>query len=469
MASGMRRILRGCYGALWLLAPASSLEARAEPAERPNVILFVVDDMGWRDPAFMGSRFYLTPAMDAMASQGMVFTQAYSDGPNCAPTRASLMTGRATPRHGVITVGNSNRGKAKNRRLIPIANQTVLPDGEQTLAELLGSVGYDTWHLGKWHLGKDPRSQGFDVNVGGNHTGSPRGGHFSPYKNTELGDGPEGQALAERLTSEAIGLIEAREERPFFMHFSHYAVHTPVQARPEEAALFAEREPDGGQKRADYAALLASVDRSLGRLMACLVEQELDQQTLVILISDNGGHGPSTSMLPLRGTKGMLYEGGIRVPMVVRYPGQVKPGSCDLPVLTRDIFPSLASLVGAPEPEQELDGTDLSGLWLGESEGPGERSLYWHFPAYLAATSRKQGHWRTTPVGALRRGRWKLLEFFEDSHRELYDLQADPGESRNLSAEQPELLEQLGADLVRWREHVGAEVPRELEPAYKAD
>ncbi|MFT7677571.1 MAG: arylsulfatase A-like enzyme [Planctomycetota bacterium] len=453
----------------WLLAAAHGAQAEPSLDSRPNVILFVVDDMGWRDPAFMGSRFYLTPAMDAMAAGGMVFTQAYSDAPNCAPTRASLMTGRATPRHGVLTVASSSRGKAKHRRLIPIENQTVLPDGEQTLAELLGSAGYDTWHLGKWHLGKDPRTQGFDVNVGGNHTGSPRGGHFSPYKNQKLLDGSEGEALAERLTTEAINLISGREQGPFFMHFSHYAVHTPVQARPEEAAVFAERTPDGDQKRPDYAALLASVDRSLGRLMACLKEQEIDEQTIVILISDNGGHGPSTSMLPLRGTKGMLYEGGIRVPMVVRYPGHVKPGSSDLPVLTRDLYPSLAALVGAPKPQHELDGADLSGLWLGASAGPVERSLYWHFPCYLAATSRKQGRWRTTPVGALRRGRWKLLEFFEDGHQELYDLAADPGESRDLSAEQPELIKQLGADLARWREQVGGRVPMEPEPAFTED
>ncbi len=445
--------------------------ASAEPqAEKPSFVFILIDDLGWRDVGFQGECFFDTPRIDALAEQGMVFTSAYANAPNCAPTRACLMSGQYTPRHGVYTVGSSERGKAEHRRLIPVPNRTDLADEIETLPEALKSHGYVCASIGKWHLGADPRSQGFDVNVGGFQPGSPPGGYFSPYENRHLEDGPEGEYLTDRLTEEAIEFLRENRERPFFLYLSHYAVHTPTQAKEELVARYRDRPARGTSSHVKYAAQVTSADESVGRVLDALDELDLAERTVVVFFSDNGGYAKVTSMRPLRGAKGMLYEGGIRVPMAVRWPGRIPPGSrCDEPVIGIDFYPTFLELAGAEPPEEhELDGLSLAPLLLGTGRLERE-AIFWHFPAYLQAYVKSSRSWRTTPAGAVRAGRYKLVEFFEDGRLELYDLLADVGETRDRSGAMPEKTAELHRMLREWREAVDAPVPTEPNPEYEDD
>jgi arylsulfatase A-like enzyme len=438
-----------------------------EKAARPNVVFFYVDDWGWTDAGFLGSAFYETPHMDRLAAEGMRFTDAYSGGPNCAPSRATIMSGQYTPRHGVFTVNKSTRGKSKDRKLIPIENRRVLLDEVVTLAEALREAGYVTANVGKWNLGDDPRTQGFDVNVAG-YIGGPRGGYFAPYGLPDLEDGPEGEYLTDRLTEEALAFIDEHADEPFFLYFPHFAVHTPIQSRDDLREKYEAREPDENHRNAEYAGMLESVDHSLGRVLAKLDELGLRGNTLVFLHSDNGGHGDFTCNAPLRGGKGMLYEGGIRVPLVARWPGRIAAGAtCDEPVHGVDFYPTLLELAGArPPANQALDGRSLVPLFDGAPELERD-ALFWHFPAYLQAYRGTIGPWRTTPVGVVRQDDLKLLEFFEDGRIELYDLAADPGEAVDLAASRPEEARSLHARLKTWREEIGAAIPAEPNPKYE--
>ncbi len=449
-----------------IAAANPSPSAAATQAARPNVVFFLIDDLGWKDAGFMGSRFYQTPHIDRLSKQGMVFTSAYSNGPNCAPTRACLMSGWYSPRHGIYTVGSAARGQSRFRRLIPTKNKTTLDDGVIILAESLKAAGYRTAHMGKWHLGADAKTQGFDVNIAGNRSGSPRGGYFSPYRNPQLPDGPKGEYLTDRLTDEALKFVEANRSQPFFLYLAHYAVHTPIQAKAELTAKYEKRKPDQYHNNAKYAAMIDSVDQSVGRVLKKLEELKLAENTIVVYTSDNGGHGPVTSQHPLRGSKGMLYEGGIRVPLIVRWPGHVKPGSrCDVPVASIDFYPTLLNVTGAKPPKQLLDGENLVPL-LKQSGRLKRTALYWHFPAYLQGNRGNQSPWRTTPAGAVRTGNWKLLEFFEDGRLELYNLKDDIGERTDLSRKMPEKTRELHRLLKDWRAAVHAPVPREKNPGF---
>ena len=437
------------------------------PRRRPNIVFILIDDLGWKDVGFMGSRYYLTPHIDRLASQGMVFSRAYANAPNCAPTRACLMSGQYTPRHGVYTVGSSQRGQSRYRKLIPIKNKTVLDPKIVTLGEALKRAGYVTASMGKWHLGDKeagPTGQGFDVNVGGNSAGHPRS-YFSPYRNKDLPDGPKGEYLTDRLTDEALKFIEANRKRPFFLYLPHYAVHTPIQAKKALIAKYKARKSDGGQKNPAYAAMIESTDEGVGRIMAKLDELKLADDTVVIFFSDNGGHGGVTSMAPLRGAKGMLYEGGIREPMIVRWPGRAKAGSrCETAVIGVDFYPTLLEIAGAKRPKgQVLDGVSLVGLMV-NGEPLAERGIYWHFPAYLQASG--AGRWRTTPAGAVQKGDLKLLEFFEDGRNELYKIARDIGEKTDLAGKLPEKTKQMHELLKAWRKSVRAPVPTQRNPEY---
>ena len=446
---------------------------RPVPARRPPNILFIlVDDMGWRDAGFMGSRYYETPNMDRLAREGMVFTQAYTCGPNCAPSRASILTGEYTPRHGIYTVGNSARGRAALRKLIPIKNTTVLARRFVTFAEALKPAGYRSASIGKWHMGDDPgfgpKGQGFDVNVGGWHLGHPRS-YFSPYHNPALEDGPRGEYLTDRLTAEALKFLEENRDRPFLLYLPHYAVHTPLQAKRALIGKYKAKKPWMGQHNPVYAAMVESVDRGVGRILDKLRELGLEENTVVILSSDNGGVKGITSQAPLRGGKGMLYEGGIRVPMIVRWPGHVRPGSrCDTPVIGVDFLPTFLDLAGLPAPRGPvLDGVSI--LPLLEGKKIPERPLFWHFPAYLQGRNvegSRDPFFRTRPCGVVRKGRWKLIEYFEDHALELYDLETDPGETRNLAASRPGKVKELMAVMRAWRKEVGAPVPVKPNPKY---
>jgi len=440
-------------------------------AQQPNVIFILVDDLGWRDVGFLGSEYYETPNIDRLAREGVVFSQAYAVAPNCAPSRASLLTGQYTPRHGIYTVNSSERGRAENRKLIPVPNTTVLAPEHVTVAEILAGAGYATAMIGKWHLGDapdhDPSSHGFQVNIGGNRAGHPRS-YFSPYENEDLPDGPEGEYLTDRLTDESLRFIEDNRGRPFFLYLSHYAVHTPIQAKDELTARYADKSASNGQDNPSYAAMIESLDQGVGRILDKLIELEIDEKTVVVFLSDNGGHGQVTSMQPLRGAKGMLYEGGVRVPMIVRWPGSVESNSrCDVPVTMVDFFPTILDLIGvSPPADMPQDGENLAPLLRGGTALDRD-AIFWHFPAYLESGRGADTPWRTTPAGAVRQGDWKLIEFFEDGRLELYNLADDIGESQDLSAAMPDKTASLHRVLRDWRASVGAPVPTELNPLYR--
>ena len=454
------------------------LGSTATAADRPNFVLIYIDDLGWADVGFNGSRFYLTPNIDRMAREGMQFTNAYANAPNCAPSRACLMSGLYSPRHGVYTVGSSKRGSVKARRLVPTRNKTTLAPRFQTIAESLRAAGYATAHMGKWHLGggaqTGPKGQGFDTNVGGNRTGTPRGGYFPPYRNPQLKNGPEGEYLTDRLTSEAVEWITDHKDQPFFLYLAHYAVHTPIQAKRKLIAKYRNRKPYRGQRNPRYAAMIDSMDQSVGRVLATLKKHKLDEKTMVIFYSDNGGFGGATSNRPLRGAKGMLYEGGIRVPMAVRWSGRVKPGTrCDVPVIGVDFFPTFAELSSSKTPKR-LDGKSFVRLLKDPTNKDlSERSLFWHFPAYLQGKVKgaRDNFFRTRPAAAIRKGKWKLIEYFEDGHLELYNLQTDLGEKENLAKSKPEIVKRLHAEMKQWRKDVKAPVPTErnerFDPSFK--
>ena len=443
---------------------------------KPNVVLIYIDDYGWRDVGFNGTKFYETPNADRIAREGMNFRSAYANAPNCAPSRACLMSGLYSPRHGVYTVANSDRGKAALRKIIPTKNTTVLADEFVTLAEALKAGGYKTATMGKWHLGDDPTTQGFDINIAGREWGSPSGGGYhSPYKYPNLVNRKKGEYLTDRLGTEAAQFMEANKERPFFLYLTHYAVHTPIQAKPELTAKYEQKTPTDKQTNAKYAAMIESMDDSVGTVLDTLDRLKLADNTIVIFYADNGGHGGVTSNAPLRGSKGMLYEGGIRVPMAVRWPGVVKPGTTsDEPVIGIDLYPTLLEATQTKLPARvNLDGTSMLPLLSDAGASLFRPAIYWHFPAYLQGYTKRHGPFRTTPAGAIRMGDWKLIEYFEDGVLELYNLSDDIGEEQNLAKREAKRTAEMHSMMKAWRRATNAPVPKEKNPkfdpaAYKA-
>ncbi|MEX0866772.1 MAG: sulfatase [Pirellulales bacterium] len=446
---------------------------KADSDRVPNIVLILADDLGYADLGCMGSEYYETPHIDALARDGVRFTSAYTNAPNCAPTRAALLSGRQYPNNPIYTVGSGARGNADRRKLIPADNDTTLPTEFFTLAEALQGAGYRTCHVGKWHLGTPgeagPQEQGFDVNIAGNHSGSPQGGYFSPYRNPQLeNSGPRGEYLTDRLTDEAIQFIEDNRDKPFFLYMSHYAVHTPIQAKPSLTRKYADKTGRRGHDNAAYAAMIESLDDSVGRLWETLQRLDLADNTWVVFYSDNGGlggYGPQASNIthnfPLRGGKGMLYEGGIRVPLLIRHPsGTPRGATCDVPVTSIDFYPTLLELCGVEPPAGvALDGESIVPLLKDPAAGRLKRqALTWHFPGYLQGYGTSD--WRTTPAGAIRLGNYKLIEFFEDGTLELYNLADDVGEKNNLVEAKPEVAKKLHNALVAWREQVQAPMPR---------
>ena len=456
------------FNVAWTAPSATAAEEK--PTRRPNVVFILADDLGWTDLGCYGSRYYETPNIDRLCRQGMKFTAAYTCGPNCAPTRACLMTGRYTPRHGIFTVGNSDRGLERFRKLVPVPNRTRLPLSEQTMAQVFKQAGYATAMFGKWHLGGKrgyhPLQRGFDEAI------VTAGRHFR-FKTNPPRKVPPDAYLADWLTDRAVDFIRRHRREPFFLYLPHFAVHTPLQAKEELIAKYRRKPPVGGHNNPVYAAMIDSLDQSVGRILATLDELGLSRHTIVIFTSDNGGvggygslGGPAgrniTDNSPLRRGKGCLYEGGIRVPLVVRWPECIPPGSvCHEPVITVDFLATFRQLLRIDSPPKNpLDGLSLLELWRSGGKARLDReAIYWHFPAYLQANVRR-GTWRTTPAGAIRTRRYKLIEYFEDGRLELYDLQNDIGERHNLAAKQPELARRLHQMLKDWRRRVGAPMPR---------
>ena len=445
------------------------LLAAGTPARKPNFVYINMDDLGWMDVAYMGSKFYETPNVDKLASQGMIFTNAYSNAANCAPSRACLMSGQYAPRHGVYTVGSSARGSARTRKLIPIRNRTDLPDKNVTLAEALKPAGYVCATMGKWHLGEDPTTQGFDVNVAGGRAGMPRS-YFSPYRNKRLPDGPKGEHLPRRLTTEAIKFVEANKGRPFFLYLPYFSVHTPLQGKKNLIAKYSSKPKAPGQGNATYAAMIDSADCNIGRLMDKLDKLGLTENTVVVFTSDNGGVRNISSQAPLRAGKGSYYEGGIREPLIVRWPAKVKPGTkCDAPVIGVDFYPTFLEMAGARKPGGKvLDGVSIMPLLARMGNFP-ERPLFWHFPIYLQGYGNDDARdplFRTRPGCCVRLGYWKLHEYFEDRGLELYNLKDDVGERNNLAEKMPEKVKELHGIMLRWRKELSAPVPAEKNPRY---
>ncbi len=432
--------------------------AGCAPIDKPNIVFILIDDLGWADLGCCGSRYYETPRIDRLARQGMRFTDAYAACPACSPTRASILTGKY-PARLHLTDWIPGWTPPNPRLLIPDWRK-YLPREEVTIAEVLDSAGYATAAVGKWHLGGPPyfpEHQGFDLNVAGSNAGAPAS-YFHPYGGRpRLPGGKPGEYLTDRLTDEAVAFINARRDAPFFLYFCHYAVHTPIQAKKEMVAKYQGKPGADGQASPVYAAMVESVDESVGRILDTLDQLDLADRAVVILFSDNGGllRPTATSNAPLRSGKGFPFEGGVRVPLIVRWPGVVPPGNvCREPVTSVDFYPTLLAITGLegdPRHNANVDGVSLLPL-LNQDGAPARDAVYWHYPHYNPIGG--------YPYGAIRQGAWKLIEFYEDMHVELYNLEDDLGETADLAAEKPDLAATLRAKLHQWRTEVGAQMPR---------
>jgi arylsulfatase A-like enzyme len=444
----------------------------AVAADRPNIVFILADDLGWTDLACQGSKYYETPHIDRLAAEGLRFTDAYTCGPNCQPTRAALLSGQYAPRTGMYTVGGIDRFNWQSRPLKPAENVRKLSLEKVTIAQALKQSGYATGMFGKWHLGNDaehhPARRGFDEAI------ETSGRHFD-FKTDPKQDVPKGAYLADWLTDRAVDFVRRHNDQPFFLYLPHFGVHSPHEAKQELIARFKDKPAAGGHHDPTYAAMIASVDESVGRVMATLKELNLDQKTLVIFTADNGGVGgyqaagvkkanSITDNAPLRGGKGMLYEGGVRVAFMARWPGVIAAGKTSAtPIISVDMYPTLLEIASAAPPSnQPLDGRSILPVLKSGGQATLDRPLFWHFPGYLGAG---MDSWRTTPVGAVRRGDWKLLEFFEDGRLELYNLAQDLGQKRDLASAEPQRVQTLHAELVAWRKQLGAKMPTRNTPS----
>ena len=485
----------------------SSLNAANIPIKKDmntdklNFVFVLIDDMGWTDLGCFGSSFYETPNIDRLCDEGMKFTNAYAACSVCSPTRASIMSGKYPARIDLTNyIGGGARGK-----LLPAFYNHQMASEEITMAEAFKENGYTTFFTGKWHLGGDPKywpeHQGFDINKGGWRKGAPsysytneegkkvstnkkfKGGYFPPYDNPRLDDGPEGEYLTERLTDESIKFLEQRDkDKPFLLYLSHYAVHNPQQAKKEYIEKFERKlskmkknegpefEPEHRNKtrliqnQPIYAAMVQHVDDSVGRVMKKIKELGLEKNTAVIFMSDNGGlstsEGMPTSNLPLRAGKGWAYEGGIREPVMVKWPGVTKPGSvCDVPIISNDFYPTMLDMASLPlKPKQHVDGVSFASLLKGKKKLD-RKAIYWHYPHYS-----NQGD---TPSATIRMGDYKYIEHFEKgSIAELYNLKDDLGERNNLAKKMPGKTKELKSMLHKWLKSVDAKMPKP-NPNYK--
>ncbi|MFW6279377.1 MAG: sulfatase [Bacillota bacterium] len=453
---------------------------------KPNIVFILLDDMGWKDIGCYGSEFYETPNIDRLAQEGMRFTDGYAACPVCSPTRASIMSGKYPATVGVTDwIGAHTRGK-----LIDAPYIDHLPAEEKSLAQALSEGGYNTWHIGKWHLGEEPyfpENHGFDVNIAGCEMGNPgRDGYFSPYNVENLSDGPEGEYLTDRLTTEAIDLIKNNDDHPFYLNLCYYAVHTPIMGKKEYVNKYKTKAKSLGldniktfelgdnfpcehkknrrikrrlvQSDPEYAAMVQSVDENVGRLMETLEEIGEAENTVIVFTSDNGGlataEGSPTCNLPLNEGKGWMYEGGTREPMIIKWPGMIEPDSiCSEPVTSPDFYPTLLEMAGLDLiPEQHQDGVSLVPLLTGENKSLDREAIYWHYPHY--------GNQGGTPGSSIRMGDYKLIEFFEDGRVELYNLRQDVGEKNNIAEQKPEIAAEMKQKLIRWRKSVEAKIPQ---------
>ncbi|MBB6052892.1 sulfatase [Armatimonas rosea] len=450
----MQRTLIVFLTLLTLLFPRP---AGARGPGQPNIVFIFADDLGWRDVGYQGSDFYETPVIDRFAKEGMVFTHAYAAAGNCAPSRACLLSGTYGPRHGVYAVDSTNRGPKELMRLVPYPNKQGLLEENITLADALKSAGYATGHFGKWHLmhpteGALPSQQGFDET-------------YDSFGNGPLKEGGEGNQTGPpsdpkgvfTLTNKACAFIEKNKAKPFFVYLAHHGIHSPLQAQPGTLAKFKAKTPGIEQRNAKYAACVAALDSSIDILLKKLKELNLAKNTIVVFTSDNGATQQS-SQEPLRGSKGGYYEGGIREPLIVRWPGVTKPGSvCATPVINIDFYPTFLEAAGA-KPPKLLDGESLVPLLKGGSTLK-RQAIFWHFPGYLndPVIRGRDKDFRTRPISVIRKGDWKLHLYHEEwvldggkNALELYNLKDDIGERSNLADTNPSKRDELLKDLLAW-------------------
>lgn len=455
---------------------AVSVDAMAADASQTNVILILIDDLGWKDVGCFGSEYYKTPYIDQLAGEGMRFTDGYAACNVCSPSRAAIASGKYPARLLLTQWLPSGRWSATKNKLREGRYLANLPLEEVTIAEAMREAGYRTAFMGKWHLGTEtyyyPEHQGFDLNVAGRDYGAP-GSYFYPFeggwnipttgqrlrKESPL-SGKQGDYLPDRLAEEAEKFIRESADKPFFLMLSHYAVHTPLQAKKEKIDRYSKVPEEQRQGKPTYAAMVESVDDSVGRVMATLRDLKLDERTLIVFTSDNGGNGRVTDHAPLRANKGSNYEGGIRVPFIIKWPGKTSPGSVsDEPVIGMDLYPTILEATGQDlKPHQHVDGKSLVPVLTG-SGAVKRDAIYWHYPHY-------NQHPSAFPSGVIRAGDWKLIEAFETKTRSLYNLADDIGETKDLSAEEPAKLAELHGMLKAWRDEVGAD-PMRPNPEYE--
>lgn len=464
--------------------------------EQPNIVMILLDDLGWRDLSCQGSKYYETPNIDKLFEQGMRFDNAYAACPVCSPSRASILTGKYPARLQLTDWIDHNGYHPCRGKLIDAAYIHGLPVSEHSLAASLHKEGYQTWHLGKWHLGKEdtwPDKHGFDVNIGGCAWGHPAKGYFSPYHIPTLSDGPEGEYLTNRLATEADNLIRRRDKsKPFYLNYWHYAVHTPLQACEDDIAYFTEKskkmhldrlvpyqegeyfpiEQKKDQRvlrrviQSDpvYAAMIYSMDRTVGQLMETLREEQIENQTIIIITSDNGGlstaEGSPTCNYPLSEGKGWMYEGAVRVPLAVIWPNHIAAGSISHEIVTSpDFYPTLLELADLSlHPDQHVDGISFAGILTGKKAKLNRDCIYWHYPHY--------GNQGGTPFSAMRSGKWKYIESHEENSRHLYNLEDDIEEKHDVASQNPELVRKFHRKLDAWLNDCRAAIP-EHNPMYK--
>ncbi|WP_372775375.1 sulfatase [Mangrovibacterium sp.] len=457
--------------------------------EKPNVLFILADDLGYTDLSCMGSKYYETPNIDQIAENGMVFTNGYAACQVCSPSRASILTGKFPARHGITDwigekSGEEWRTMGRSSKLLPAGYEHRLSADFVTLPEALKSSGYRTFFAGKWHLGDQgswPEDHGFDINIGGWDSGSPRGGYFSPYQNPNLTNGPDGENLEMRLASETVKFMRENKDKPFLAYLSFYAVHGPLQTTREKWEKYRAKAEEMGiaesgfemerrlpyrlhQDNPVYAGLVESMDDAVGLVLNALKEMGLDKNTIVIFTGDNGGvtsgDAFSTNNAPLRGGKGYQWEGGIREPYFIAVPWLNLGGEkCDVPVSGTDFYPTILELAGLPlQPIQHNDGVSLLPLLKGGQIA--ERSLIWHYPHY--------GNQGGDPSSIIRKGDWKLIHYYEDDHEELYNLRNDLAETTDLSEQNPELVFRLREELFDYLNQAGAELPLK-DPEYSPE
>lgn len=448
---------------LWIICLAVSACSTSKP---PNVVFILIDDLGWKDLGVYGSRYYQTPSIDLLAAEGIRYTDAYSACMVCSPTRAAIMTGKYP---ATINCTDWIEGWKYDNKPLQVPDWTMYMDtAEHTLAEAFHDNGYTTAHIGKWHLGEDPifwpENQGFALNVGGWKKGAPNrkkglyNGYFPPFGNPRVKDSPDDEYLTERLADEAVKFIEdsnpAKTGKPFFLNFWTYSVHTPLQAKQDKVRKYISlRDTTLRQHNATYAAMVEHMDEAVGRIIQALKDNGAYENTIIVFTSDNGGlvgrkQRKVTDNSPLRNGKGHMYEGGVRVPLIIRVPGS--PAEVrDLPAISMDFYPTLMKLTGSQVPEQVSDFFEGQNLF--EDQNNKVRDLFWHYPHYHAEGA--------TPYSAIRSGRWKLIYFYETGSSVLYDLETDLSETMDLSSEQAEIKNRLLKKLNDWKQEVNAQLP----------